>query len=64
MFKPVDRDSEISRFVGEALADEQEDIREQVLHVLSQLNDQQWQLFADIADLLAEERIRRNNSPE
>ena len=64
MFKPANRDEEISAFVGEALADESDSIKKQVLHVLSRLTDQQWEFFADIGELLLEEQQRRKQPKE
>jgi len=57
MFRgPDTREQEISRFVGEALADEPADFRVQLLHVLSRLTDEQWNTLADVAELLLEEQ--------
>ena len=64
MFMPVDRDAEISRFIGEALADEDDNFKVQLLHVLSKLTDDQWEVLADVAELLLEEQQSRQAPPE
>ena len=55
-FKPVPRDAEISAFVGKALANESKPFQKQLLHVLSRLSGEQWELLADIAEKLLEEQ--------
>ena len=55
-FQPITRYSEISDFVGKALANELPSFQRQLLHVLSQLSDEQWDLLADIAEKLLEEQ--------
>lgn len=61
MFRgPDTREQEISRFVGEALADESDDFRAQLLHVLSRLSDDQWGTLADIAEMLQEGQAGRD----
>ena len=57
---PDTRDEEISAFVGEALADESDDFRAQLLHVLSRLSDEQWGTLADIAEMLHEGQAGRD----
>lgn len=56
MFLPESRNSEIERFIGLALVDEQNEFKKNLLHVLSRLSDDQWTLLADIAEKLAEEQ--------
>lgn len=58
------RDEEISRFIGEALADEDDNFKVQLLHVLSNLTDEQWEVLADVAELLLEEQQSRQAPPE
>lgn len=57
---PGSRDEEIAAFVGEALADESDDFRAQLLHVLSRLSDDQWGTLADIAEMLHEGQAGRD----
>lgn len=61
---PDSRDEEIAEFIGEALADESDSFKVQLLHVLSKLTDQQWEVLADVAELLLEEQQSRREPPE
>lgn len=53
---PDTRDEEIAAFVGEALADEADGFKAQLLHVLSRLTDKEWAALADVAEMLREAR--------
>lgn len=53
---PGNRDEEISKFIGEALADESGGFKAQLLHVLSRLTDEEWEALADVAEMLREAR--------
>lgn len=53
---PGSREEEIEKFVNEALADESDSFKVQLLHALAQLTDDQWTVLADIADLMAQEQ--------
>lgn len=55
-FKEPPREEEISAFIGRALADEAPQFQKQLLHVLSRLSGEQWELLADIAEKLYEEQ--------
>lgn len=52
-----DREAEISAFVGRALSDRSPEIQRIFLHVLSQLDDDQWETLADIAEMLVAEQL-------
>lgn len=52
---PDSREEEISKFISGALADEPDEFKLQLLHVLSRLTDDQWTVLADIAEMLRDE---------
>lgn len=53
MFVPVTRNEKIARFAGELMKDETPDFRRQLVEILSDLNDEQWDALADFAEKLA-----------
>lgn len=53
MFVPVTRNEKIARFAGELMKDETSDFRRQLVEILADLNDEQWDALADFAERLA-----------
>ena len=54
MFVPVTRNEKIARFAGELMKDETPDFRRQLVEILADLNDEQWDALADFAEKLAD----------
>lgn len=53
MFVPATRNEKIARFAGELMKDETPDFRRQLVEILADLNDEQWDALADFAEKLA-----------
>ena len=53
MFVPVTRNEKISRFAGELMKEETPEFRRQIVEILADLNDEQWDALADFAEKLA-----------
>lgn len=53
MFVPVTRNEKIARFAGELMKDETPEFRRQLVEILADLNDEQWDALADFAERLA-----------
>lgn len=53
MFVPVTRNEKIARFAGELMKDETPEFRRQIVEILADLNDEQWDALADFAEKLA-----------
>ena len=53
MFVPVTRNEKIARFAGVLMKDETPDFRRQLVEILADLNDEQWDALADFAEKLA-----------
>lgn len=53
MFVPVTRNERIARFAGELMKDETPEFRRQLVEILADLNDEQWDALADFAEKLA-----------
>lgn len=53
MFVSVTRNEKIARFAGELMKDETPDFRRQLVEILADLNDEQWDALADFAEKLA-----------
>lgn len=53
MFVPVTRNEKIARFAGKLMKDETPDFRRQLVEILADLNDEQWDALADFAEKLA-----------
>lgn len=53
MFVPVTRNEKIARFAGELMKDETPEFRRQLVEILADLNDEQWDALADFAEKLA-----------
>ena len=53
MFVPVTRNENIARFAGELMKEETPEFRRQIVEILADLNDEQWDALADFAEKLA-----------
>lgn len=53
MFVPVTRNEKIARFAGELMKEETPEFRRQIVEILADLNDEQWDALADFAEKLA-----------
>lgn len=53
MFVPVTQNEKIARFAGELMKDETPEFRRQLVEILADLNDEQWDALADFAEKLA-----------
>lgn len=53
MFVPVTRNEKIARFAGELMKDETPEFRRQLVEILADLDDEQWDALADFAERLA-----------
>ena len=58
---PDSRDEEIADFVAHALSDRSPEIQRTFLHVLSRMSVEQLEVLADVAEILVEEQLRREN---
>lgn len=56
MMIPVSRNDEISLFAADIIRDPDDSFRKRLVEVLAQLNADQWELLADIAEKLAEKK--------
>lgn len=56
VFPPVSRNDEISLFAADIIRDPDDSFRKRLVEVLAQLNADQWELLADIAEKLAEKK--------
>lgn len=54
MFNPVNRDEEISAFMGDIMSDESDNFRRRLISVLSRLDTSEWELIEKMAMRLAE----------
>lgn len=53
MFVPVTRNEKIARFAGELMREETPEFRRQIIEIFADLNDEQWEFFAEFAEKLA-----------
>lgn len=53
MFVPVTRNEKIARFAGELMKEETPEFRRQIIEIFADLNDEQWEFFAEFAEKLA-----------
>jgi transcriptional regulator with XRE-family HTH domain len=53
MIVPVTQNEKIARFAGELMKDETPEFRRQLVEILADLNDEQWDALADFAEKLA-----------
>lgn len=56
MFIPQTRDEQIASFIGSVQMEENDSFKKRLISVLANLTEEQWELLADIAEKLAEEK--------
>ena len=56
MFVPLTRSEPIARFAGELMKDEEESFRRQLIEVLAQLDEKEWEVLEGIAKKLAQKK--------
>ena len=56
MFQSVDREKEIATFMSSVLSDPEKDFQRRFISVLAQLSADQWELMADFAEKLSQEK--------
>lgn len=56
MFVPLTRSEAIARFAGELMKDEEESFRRQLIEVLAQLDEKEWEVLEGIAKKLAQKK--------
>ena len=62
IFLPVSRTQEIAGFMGEVInAENTGSFKQQLIHVLAQLNEEQWQVLADMYQLLLKEQNEKKD---
>ena len=62
IFLPVSRTQEIAGFMGEVInAENAGSFKQQLIHVLAQLNEEQWQVLADMYQLLLKEQSEQKS---
>ncbi|MSA71985.1 helix-turn-helix domain-containing protein [Holdemania massiliensis] len=62
IFLPVSRTQEIAGFMGEVInAENAGSFKQQLIHVLAQLNEDQWQVLADMYQLLLKEQSEQKS---
>ena len=62
IFMPVSRTQEIAAFMGEVInAENAGSFKQQLIHVLAQLNEDQWQVLADMYQLLLKEQNEKKD---
>lgn len=62
IFLPVSRTQEIAGFMGEVInAENAGSFKQQLIHVLAQLNEEQWQVLADMYQLLLKEQNEKKD---
>lgn len=62
IFLPVSRTQEIAGFMGEVInAENAGSFKQQLIHVLAQLNEDQWQVLADMYQLLLKEQNEKKD---
>ena len=52
MLNQLSREEEIAAFVGDVLAGENEDFKRRFIFMLSKLNEKQWELLEQMADII------------
>lgn len=57
MFVPVTRNEKIASFVGDLLRDEQDSFKKQLVEILAELDESEWEALAAIA-----EKLKKANS--
>lgn len=53
MFVSLSRSEKIARFAGELMREETPEFRRQIIEIFADLNDEQWEVFAEFAEKLA-----------
>lgn len=56
MFIPQTRDEQIASFIGSIQMEENNSFKKRLISVLANLTEEQWELLADIAEKLADEK--------
>ena len=56
MLIPVSRNDEIAMFAADIIKEPDTSFRKRLVEVLAQLNEQQWETLAQIAEMLAKEK--------
>lgn len=56
MFSPLTRSETIAKFAGELMKDEEESFRRQLIEVLAQLDEKEWEVLEGIAKKLAQKK--------
>lgn len=54
MFVPVTRNEKIASFIGDLLRDEQDSFKKQLVEILAELDESEWEALAAIAEKLKE----------
>ena len=54
MFVPVTRNEKIASFIGDLLKDEQDSFKKQLVEILAELDESEWEALAAIAEKLKE----------
>lgn len=62
MMKPVNRDAEITAFIGDVMCREDADFRKRLVTVLSKLDVSEWELLEKMALKLAEENKKEDQA--
>ena len=57
MFVPVTRNEKIASFIGDLLKDEQDSFKKQLVEILAELDESEWEALAAIA-----EKLKKTNS--
>lgn len=53
MFRPISRSEKIATFAGDLMKDEDDSFRRQLVEVLADLDEKEWEVLAGIAEKLA-----------
>ena len=61
MFKSASKQEKLAQLINDALSDESDKFKIQLLSILSQLSPEQWAVLRDIARTLREEQDRENS---
>lgn len=56
MFIELDRDAQIARFIGEALKDEDDSFKKQLIHMFSKLDESEWKMLEQVVIKMQEKR--------
>ena len=64
MFRPKTRNEELFEFFNTAVEEPMDSIKVKLLHVMSRLSVEQWELLADMARKLADEMQKEKAGPD